>query len=284
MSIPVPSDIEREFACTEKDYTFFRELAFTHSGIQLTPAKHQMIYSRLARRVRDLGLPDLTSYAALLRDGDAGELRAFINAITTNLTHWFREAHHFDHLRDEVIPQLIAERNTTMALRIWSCAASTGEEPYSIAMSVRDALKDQPRWDVKILATDIDSDVLATCTTGVYDAERIRPVPAELRAGAFQRGSGRHAGQVRVRRDVASLLTFRQLNLLGPWPMKQRFDIVFCRNVVIYFDKPTQAKLFDRIADQLQPPGLLYLGHSESLYRVSDRFEPVGRSIYRKVG
>ncbi len=274
---------EREFAYTDRDFEYFRALAFKHTGIRLADAKREMVYSRLSRACRRLHLPDLASYAELLKTGDPDELKAFVNAMTTNLTAFFREAHHFEHLGDEVIPALLAERGEAARLRIWSCAASTGEEPYSLAITVRRALADHPRADARILASDIDSDVLAHATRGVYDESRIASVPAHLRPAAFLRGRGANAGQVRVRPEIANLLAFRRVNLLEPWPMKGKFDIVFCRNVVIYFDKPTQKRLFDRIADILQPPGLLYLGHAESLYQVSDRFESIGRTIYRKV-
>lgn len=273
---------EREYACTEQDYAYFRELTYTQTGIRLAPAKTQMIYSRLARRVRRLGLPDLSAYAELLRRGDPDELRAFTNAMTTNLTSWFRESHHFDHLAT-VLAERLAEPRESKTLRIWSCAASTGEEPYSIALILQQALAGHSGWDARILATDIDSDVLAHARAGIYEAERANAIPASLRARGFLRGAGRQAGRLRVRPEVQALVTFRELNLLGPWPMRRPFDLIFCRNVVIYFDKATQRRLFDRLADLLQPSGLLYLGHSETLYRVSTRFEAVGRTIYRRI-
>lgn len=273
----------REFAYTDADFEYFRTLAFTHTGIRLADGKREMVYSRLSRAARRLQLPDLASYAALLKTGDEAELTAFVNAMTTNLTAFFREAHHFEHLGGTVLPALLAERGERARIRIWSCAASTGEEPYSLAITARRALAAHPAVDLRILASDIDSDVLAQARRGVYDDARIAAVPPGLRASAFQRGCGSNSGRVRVRREVAQLLTFRQLNLLEPWPMQGKFDIVFCRNVVIYFDKATQRRLFDRIADLLQPPGLLYLGHAESLYQVSDRFESIGRTVYRKL-
>ncbi|MDX2194608.1 MAG: protein-glutamate O-methyltransferase CheR [Gemmatimonadales bacterium] len=278
-----PAEGEREYACTERDYAYFRELTLAHTGIRLAPAKRQMIYSRLARRVRRLGLPDLSAYADRLRAGDAEELKAFVNAMTTNLTSWFRESHHFEHLGREVLPALLAEAREPRRLRLWSCAASTGEEPYSMAMVLGEALRGHPGWDARILATDIDSDVLAHARAGVYEAQRVAAVPRQLAGGAFRRGRGAHEGRVRVRREVAELVAFRQLNLLGPWPMRGPFDVVFCRNVVIYFDKDTQRRLFDRIADLMAPDGWLYLGHSESLFRVCDRFEALGRTIYRRL-
>jgi chemotaxis protein methyltransferase CheR len=274
---------EREFAYTHEDFEFFRDLALKHTGIRLADAKREMVYSRLARACRRLGLPDLASYAALLRSGDAAELKAFVNAITTNLTAFFREAHHFAHLREEVLPALLAERGPQARIRIWSCAASTGEEPYSLAITAHEALAAHPEADLRILASDIDSDVLAVAERGVYEESRIASVPPASVRGAFLRGRGAHEGCVRVRPEVRARLAFRRINLLESWPMRGKFDIVFCRNVVIYFDKPTQRRLFDRIADLLQPPGLLYLGHAESLYQVSDRFESVGRTVYRKV-
>jgi chemotaxis protein methyltransferase CheR len=274
---------EREFAFTAEDFRYFQGLAFQQTGIRLADAKQEMVYSRLARCARRLGLSDLGAYADLLRSGDKAEMTAFINAITTNLTAFYREPHHFTHLAEDVLPSLLATRGEGARLRIWSCAASTGEEPYSLAITLHEALRQRPDVDARILATDIDSDVLAQARRGVYEDSRIASVPAALRSRAFLRGTGQHTGHVRVRPEVAARLMFQRVNLLEPWPMKGKFDIVMCRNVVIYFDKETQRRLFDRIADILQPEGLLYLGHAESLYQVSDRFESVGRTIYRKL-
>lgn len=275
--------LEREFAYTDRDFQFFRELAYAQAGITLADVKRDMVYSRLARCVRRLGLPDLTAYADYLRTEPHEELGHFVNAITTNLTAFFREPHHFEHLEQEVLPGLLQERREGGRVRLWSCAASTGEEPYSIALTLHHALRACPGVDAKILASDIDSDVLAQAAAGIYAEERIEPVPSHLRRGSFLRGAGRARGKVRIQPAVASLLTFRQVNLLAPWPMKGKFDAIFCRNVVIYFDTPTKRTLFDRLADLLQPPGLLYIGHAESLHQITDRFELVGRSIYRKI-
>jgi chemotaxis protein methyltransferase CheR len=206
------------------------------------------------------------------------EMGNLVNAITTNLTSFFREKHHFEHLHDKVLAPLVA--SGTKKLRIWSAGCSSGMEPYSIAMTTKSAIKDLKSWDARILATDIDTNMLNTGMEGVYPGDQLENIPAAYRGDVKADAS---EARIRMSSDLKGLISFKPLNLLEWWPMKGMFDVVFCRNVVIYFDKPTQAKLFNRMADLIQPGGWLYIGHSENLFKVCDRFELVGRTIYRKV-
>jgi chemotaxis protein methyltransferase CheR len=249
------------------------------SGIRLADSKRDLVVGRLNRRLRALGLTRYADYRALLEDPDSEAERAeMINAITTNLTSFFREPHHFHYLADTVLPALLT-RSRERRLRIWSAACSSGEEPYSIAMVLHRALQNKGNWDARILATDIDSNMVETARQGCYDAERAVAVPSAFRRLVKDRADG----TVVMSDEIKRYIVFKTLNLLESWPMRGRFDAVFCRNVVIYFDKDLQRVLFDRIADLLQPDGILFIGHSESLFRVTDRFENLGRTIYRKL-
>jgi chemotaxis protein methyltransferase CheR len=272
----------RKFSFGEEDFAALRELVKTHTGIHLTEQKRELVYGRLSRRLRALGLDSFRAYRQILERGDSDELVQFCNAITTNLTSFFREAHHFEYLREQVLESRAADAHGPRRLRFWSAGCSSGEEPYSLAMTVYESLPEARRWDVKILATDLDTEVLARGERGVYDEERVRGLPA-ARLERFFREDG-HGKSVRyaVTRELRDLITFRELNLMRALPMRGPFDAIFCRNVIIYFDKDTQRELFARIA-QLQRPGdLLFLGHSESLYRVSDAYTLVGKTIYRR--
>ena len=272
-----------DVALSPAEFDRIRELVREHTGIALSDAKRQLVYGRLARRLRALKLESFTDYIKLLEKGVGPEIEEFTNAVTTNLTSFFREPHHFEYLASDVVPALIANAAATRRLRIWCCAASTGEEPYSIAMVLREAQAQLAGWDVKVLATDLDSAVLAHATAGIYAAERFRGMDLKRVARFFEKGSGERAGQFRVRDELRHLLTFKQLNLMHEWPMRGPFDAIFCRNVIIYFDKPTQRTLFERMAGLQRPGDLLFLGHSENLYRVSERYELVGRTIYRRM-
>lgn len=275
------ADKEREFHFTDKDFQFIRQMVATHTGIKLADTKREMVYGRLSRRLRQLNITSFADYCALLQENAEAELGSLINAITTNLTSFFRERHHFEYLTNTLAPML-EKTKTDRRVRIWSAGCSTGAEPYSIAMTMRAALPPTHGWDVKILATDIDTQVLQTAKDGIYSEKDVVGVPDALMRRWFMRGKGAHAGSVRARKELRDIIVFRQLNLLGPWPVKKAFDFIFCRNVVIYFDKDTQRKLFSRYADKLVPEGHLFIGHSESLYKVSERFKLIGQTIYRK--
>jgi chemotaxis protein methyltransferase CheR len=275
---------EREFPFTDEDYAHLSEVVTRESGITLGANKRQLVYGRLTRRLRQLNLTNFSQYCDYLDAHVEEELGELINAITTNLTSFFREHHHFEHLAQQALPDLLQRNETSRRLRLWSAGCSTGEEPYSIAMTVAEACSAQlASWDIRLLATDIDSQVLARAASGVYGEERIEDIPAARARRWFQLGKGANAGKVRVMESLQSLIAFRQLNLMdSAWPMRGPFDVIFCRNVVIYFDKDTQRKLFDRYANLLAPNGYLYVGHSESLHQISTRFRLIGRTIYQK--
>lgn len=272
---------QRDLVFTDQDFAFIRKLVVEQTGISLADHKRELVYGRLSKRLRMLGLDSFARYCGYLEQNES-ELHELVNAITTNLTSFFRESYHFDYLHDQLLPELLNRNGVSRRIRIWSAGCSTGEEPYSIAMTVKDALPDLRGWDVKILATDIDSNVLARAGAGIYPADRVASVPVHYRNRFVLKGGVSNPGMVRMHEDVRSLITFRQLNLMNPWPMRGPFDVIFCRNVVIYFDKETQRRLFNRYADILTVDGHLFVGHSETLFKVCDRFDLIGRTIYRK--
>ena len=278
---------QAEASLTDKDYDFLCQFVYDSTGIVLNENKREMVYRRLTRIIREKKLDKFSDYCLLLKNNEAQEKDYFINAITTNLTSFFRENHHFEYLINEELPNLARTKskgaNGKKRLRIWSSASSTGEEPYSIAISVVEGLKnDLKNWDVKILATDIDSNVLAKGKSGVYETKRIEDIEESYKKKYFKTGTGDNEKNVLVDQQLKDLLTFKQLNLLGDWPMKGPFDVIFCRNVIIYFDKPTQQGLFEKYYEMLAPGGLFMLGHSENLGGYSKYFDNVGRTIFRK--
>lgn len=274
---------EREFHFTDKDFDCLRKLVGARTGIVLSNAKKDMVYSRLARRVRQLGLDSFSSYCSLVQDDSANsqEMVNLTNAITTNLTSFFRESHHFDYLGATIIPELRGRNGANKRIRIWSAGCSTGEEPYSIAITLRDGMRDIDSWDVRLLATDLDTNVLETASKGVYKDERIEGLDGSIRKRWFLKGRDGLDGMVRAREQLRNLITFKQLNLMGDWPLKGPLDVVFCRNVVIYFDLETQKRLIDRFANLLAPGGYLIMGHSENLHKVTRRFKLIGKTIYQ---
>ncbi len=271
----------REFTFTPEDFAAIAGMVQTRTGIVLGATKRDLVYGRLGRRLRALGCNSFDQYRALLEGPDSeAEQVAMVNAITTNLTGFFRETHHFTTLARDIIPELVRANSQSRRLRIWSAGCSSGEEPYSIAMTVLSALPQRSQWDALVLATDIDTNMVATARAGLYDAARAEPVPPEMRRRYVLPAE---ADMVEMAPELKHIIRFKPLNLLQPWPMRGKFDVIFCRNVVIYFDKPTQRTLFDRYADILKPDGWLFIGHSESLFRVSDRFRHLGRTTYRKI-
>ncbi|HXN09691.1 MAG TPA: protein-glutamate O-methyltransferase CheR [Steroidobacteraceae bacterium] len=278
-----PLGAPSDFALTDQEFTRIRELVREHTGIALSEAKRQLVYGRLVRRLRALRLPGFADYILLLERADPVELEEFTNAITTNLTAFFREPHHFDYLAGQALPAIAARGAGDRRVRIWSCACSTGEEPYSIAIVLREQRDLLAGYDARILATDLDSNVLATGAAGVYPAERLQAMTPARASSFFRAGMGSQASLVHVDPALRELITFKQLNLMHEWPMRGPFDVIFCRNVVIYFDKTTQRTLFERMARLQRPGDLLFLGHSESLYRVTERYELLGHTMYRRV-
>ncbi|GMR19952.1 MAG: protein-glutamate O-methyltransferase CheR [Gammaproteobacteria bacterium] len=273
---------KRDYLFSDDDFNFLRKLVTENTGIVLADHKRDMVYGRLCRRLRALNLDSFSDYCELVRSDNDGELVELVNAITTNLTSFFREPHHFDYLSKTVLPELVKHKARTKQIRIWSAGCSTGEEPYSIAMVVQESLPEAASWNIKILATDLDSNCVETARKGVYKEERVSGISGGRLRRWFKRGVGPNAGLARVKPELQRLIDFKPLNLLHTWPMRGPFDLIFCRNVVIYFDKQTQARLFSRYADILDDRGHLYIGHSESLYKVTDRFELIGQTIYRK--
>lgn len=264
---------ERDLEFRDADFDRIRALIYQRAGIVLADHKRDMVYSRVGRRVRKHGLHRFQDYLARLeRDPDGAENEAFTNTLTTNLTAFFREAHHFRLLADHLLGR-------GGPVRIWSAGASTGEEPYSIAMTLLEVLGD--RADIEVLATDIDTDALDRARQGVYSLEQINKLDEHRRKRFFQRGSGRRAGYARVRPEVAARVRFEPLNLVAPgWRVSPPFDAIFCRNVMIYFDRTTQARILERFAPLLKRDGLLFAGHSESFSYISDRFRLRGQTVY----
>lgn len=272
----------REFAFHEEDFQALRALVKSLTGIHLTEQKRELVYGRLTRRLRTLRLRSFAEYRTLLSH-DERELSELCNAITTNLTSFFREPHHFQYLREQWLAPLVADAHASRRLRLWSAACSSGEEPYSMAMSLLEALPHPERWDVRILATDLDSEMLERARRGIYAPERLSAISAERQARFFREPAQMRPGNRQIAEEVAALVTFKQLNLMHTLPMKGPLDVVFCRNVVIYFDKDTQRDLFARISRLQRPGDLLFLGHSESLFKVSDSYALIGKSIYRRI-
>lgn len=268
------SEGSKEFEFTARDFDRVRALIYKKAGIALAESKQEMVYSRLARRLRATGIGSFTAYLDKLeQSGDAQEWEAFTNALTTNLTSFFREAHHFPLLADHL-------KKVKEPIEIWCSAASTGEEPYSIAMTACEAFNTLTP-PVRIIATDIDTNVLNTGANGVYSIDRLDKMSPERAKRFFLRGKGEREGLVRVRPELRQLITFKPLNLLSDnWGINTQFDVIFCRNVMIYFDKPTQGKILDRFAPLMKPDGLLFAGHSENFLYVCDAFKLRGKTVY----
>ena len=271
---------QREFKFTVDDFNFLRKMSNEHSGIQVPDERFDMFYSRLSKRVRKLGLGNFKDYCDYLTLNTEDEFTVFINAITTNLTAFFRESHHFDYLRDAVIPELLLGNKQAREIKAWSAGCSTGEEPYSLAMTLRENVPAD--WHIKILATDLDTNVLQTARAGVYVEESVRGLTESRLKRWFMRGQAAQAGHIKVRPELQQIICFKPLNLMKEWPMKGDFDFIFCRNVLIYFDRETKITLTGRYADMLASKAWLFIGHSESLNKLSADFELVTCTTYRK--
>ena len=279
------NNLDKEFKFTSEDFNFLSNLVGQNAGINLTEDKRELVYGRVSKRLRLLGIKNFSDYCELLRHDNTEEVTHFINSITTNVTSFFRESHHFEYLANKTIPDIIKKNSgvTRPRLRIWSAGCSTGEEPYSIAMVLRENIKDIDRWDAKILATDLDSNVLVTANKGEYPIDRISEVPIMRKKRWMLMGTGTKNGSVKIKTSIRNLVHFKQLNLTEAWPVRGTFDCVFFRNVAIYFKRDTQIKLLNRFADHLDKNGTLFVGHAESLIGVSDRFENKGPTIHQKV-
>ena len=266
---------DREFEFTEENFQRVCKLIYEHAGISLKAAKQDMVYSRLARRLRANGLDNFRDYLVLLEGNNEAEWEAFVNSLTTNLTSFFREPHHFPLLAEQV-----ARQKGKHTIALWCSAASSGEEPYSMAMTMVDVFGSFTP-PVSIVATDLDTQVLAKAEAGTYPIESIEKLSADKVKRFFLRGTGAQSGFVRVRPELRAMVSFRQVNLLGSeWPIHGPLDAIFCRNVMIYFDKETQLQILKRFVPLLQPDGLLFAGHSESFYNATHLFRLRGKTVY----
>lgn len=271
-----PAERDREFEFSTADFERIRKLIYEHAGISLSPAKQDMVYSRLARRLRHYRDRSFAQYLVRL-ETDPAEWETFVNSLTTNLTAFFREAHHFDILKER-----LQALGGARPIKIWCSAASTGEEPYSLAMTACEAFNTLTP-PVQILASDIDTQVLAQGERGVFALERAERLAPERLRKFFLKGTGAQQGMVKVRPELQRLLTFKRVNLLDKtWPIQGPVDAIFCRNVMIYFDKPTQYTILKRFAPLLRDDGLLFAGHSESFTHAADLFRSQGRTVYVK--
>ena len=265
----------REFVFTTADFDRVRKLIYGHAGISLSVAKQDMVYSRLARRLRETRLKSFGEYLDLLERGDKVEWEKFVNSLTTNLTSFFREPHHFPILADH-----LKKLQGKSPIKIWCSAASTGEEPYSIAMTVVETFGSF-NTPVSIFASDLDTSVLYTAAKGVYALDRVDKMSPERLNRFFVRGNGAQDGSYIVKPELRRMVTFQRLNLLEPnWPVRGPLDVLFCRNVMIYFDKPTQHKILTRFAPLMSSNGLLFAGHSESFLHSAEIFRSLGKTVY----
>lgn len=266
----------REFAWTQADFSRVQSLIYQRAGISLHDGKHAMVYSRLSRRLRETGHQSFRDYLEWLESHDGPEWQEFVNALTTNLTSFFREQHHFD-----ILAEHLKSKPASTAWRVWCNAASTGEEPYSIVMTAMDALGSQANF--KLWASDIDSKVLATAARGVYRLDGLKGIDTARLQRFFMRGKGGNEGMVRVKPELQRLIEFLSVNLIrDDWPFREPFDIVFCRNVMIYFDAATQRSVLERIHRVMKPGGLLFVGHSENFNESRDLFVLRGKTVYER--
>lgn len=274
-SLPSREAGVREFAFSTTDFERVRKLIYQHAGISLSPVKQDMVYSRLARRLRATGKSSFAEYLDALEKHGGDEWERFVNSLTTNLTSFFREPHHFP-----IFAEHMRKLGSKRPIRIWCSAASTGEEPYSIAMTVAETFGANASH-VSIIASDLDTNVLATAKKGVYPIERVEKLSPERLRKFFLRGTGAQEGYVSVRPELKQMIEFQRINLLdASYSVKGPLDIIFCRNVMIYFDKPTQYKILSRFAPMMNPDGLMFAGHSESFLHAADLFKSLGKTVY----
>ena len=276
-----------EFLLTQRDFHEIAAMIHEDAGIHLPQSKAALVYSRLAKRLRALGLANFREYCRLVSTSDGlDERQKMLAALTTNVTRFFREPHHFHHLESKILPTLIEAARRGERLRFWSAACSSGQEPYSIALTLLSLMPDAAKYDIKVLATDIDTNMLAAGLKGIYTEDDIAFVPAKLRSQWFIPVPGgqpdRTTPIVEVAAGLRAIVTFRELNFFAPWPMKGCFQVIFCRNAVIYFDEDAREKLWNRFAPKLSPDGVFYVGHSERITGAAAKlFEADGATIYR---
>ena len=268
-----------ELAAAEFDY--IRRLIHEYAGIVIGDNKRSMVQGRINRRMRELGIRDVGEYLDYIRAAPEVERDGLASALTTNVTSFFRENHHFEYLKKEFLPGI--RGRGLRRLRAWSAGCSSGEEAYSIAITLLEGMADQPGWDLGVLATDLDFNMIRFAREGIYPLDRVERLPPDQLKRWFLRGGGSQAGKVRVRPELQRVVKVMPLNLLEEWPMSGPFDVIFCRNVFIYFDRDVKARIVDGYAELLPADGLLFIGHSESLHGLTDRFELIGNTVYRKI-
>jgi len=271
------------FDLTQREFEKISRMVGDLSGINLHHGKRELVKARLGKRLRQLGLSSYSQYMKYIEQDESGvELANMLDALSTNLTYFFRESQHLDLLGDEVLPQKMAEagKGSPRKLRLWSAGCSSGEEPYSIGIILTETIKDIGRWDVKILATDISSQMLAKARVGIYEEARFRDMPRIIQDRYFQMIDAGPPKRFKVCQQLRSMVHFARLNLMEPWPMSGPFDIIFCRNVMIYFDKPTQDRIINRFSEILAPGGVLFIGHSESLSGIKHKLRQLYPTVY----
>ncbi len=272
---PNNTTFEREFVFTDKEFRHISKLIYDHAGINLPLAKKNMMYSRLAKRLRANQINTFSDYLEILESENEQEWEAFVNSLTTNVTAFFREEHHF-----KILAEHISKIRHRRSINLWCSAASTGEEPYTMAMTMVDLFGSYTP-PVRIIATDIDTHALQKASNGIYTLEQVEKLPRDVLQRFFLKGRADKSGHVKVRQELRNMISFSPLNLLdAKWPIKGAFDAVFCRNVMIYFDKPTQRKILQKFIPVMQRDALLFAGHSESLQNTTDMFQPSGRTVY----
>ena len=282
VSYSIGALLNMEYSITAEEFQRFRTLIYDESGISLGEQKKSLLASRLSKRLRDLNLETFADYyGKVTEDPTREEFTRLLDLISTNKTDFFREPKHFDFLRDRILSEL----DSAKRIRIWSSACSTGEEPYTIAMTLYEGVQNPERWDFKILASDLSTRVLAKAASGTYDEDRFRDVPPDILQRHFLRGRNDQTGLYKVKPHLASAITFRRINLMDDrFPIKNPLDLIFCRNVMIYFDRPTQETLVNKFHHYLKPGGYLFIGHSESLQWVTHPFKSLVPTIYQKEG
>lgn len=277
-----PMQTDQAFPLTDTEFSLISRVANESFGLHLPPSKKSLVYSRLSKRLRTLNLPNFRSYCALLTSQDGAEQIEMLSALTTNVTQFFREDHHFVTQRQTVLPPLIARARSGGRVRFWSAGCSTGQEPYSLAMTILDMCPEASELDLRILATDVDPVVLSHARTGIYSSEELEPISEDFRA-AFITPQMIGEPSFSISPPVRNLITFGELNLMEEWPMHGSFDVILCRNVVIYFNKQTQSRLWDRFASVLLPTGHLFIGHSERVNGPAlSKLSSIGVTSYQK--
>jgi len=277
-------NIFQQCRLTDKDFENFRALIFAKTGIHMKPEKKELLNARLGKRLRACRLSSFKDYYdRVMHDATGNELVHLINCVSTNFTSFFREESHFDYLVSTVLPRFAESGGSSGSCKVWSAACSSGEEPYTLAMVIAMFMARHPSFKASILATDISTKVLSIAEKGIYSIDKMEKVPDEFLKSFFQKGVGNCSGYVKVKDELRQLVTFRHINLMDSFPWKEEMDVIFCRNVMIYFTRETQMELAEKFYRCLSPGGYLFIGHSESLTSISHRFQQAATTVYKKV-